>query len=204
LRAEPKYSSRILLSSELRLALAPADTYQTLVEERNSGTWLKVLVRAAFYMVLFSAAVAMTASGHITLALLFHIGLSWSFIVVWQAIAGAAIILAARGRRVKLARAFELLFLAYVPWALYGLAMTALAVLAEPDISALVVALTGVAPIAWTSVVVAGYCRSVLGATGASARWLTLVHQLTIWGGTLAYLWFAVGGWTPILQAVGL
>jgi hypothetical protein len=204
LRAEPKYSSRILLSSELRLALAPADTYQTLVEERNSGNWLMVLVRAALYMVLFSAAVAMTATGHVTLALMFHVGLSWSILVVWQAIAGAAIILPARGRRVSLARAFELLFLAYAPWALYGLAMTSLAVVAEPDVSALVVALTGAAPIAWTSVVVAGFCRSVLGATGAGARRLTLIHQLVIWGGTLAFLWFAVGGWTPIFQTVGL
>ena len=191
-------------SSELRLALAPADTYQTLVEEQNSGNWLMVLVRAAFYMVLFSAAVAMAATGHVTLALMFHVGLSWSILVVWQAIAGAAIILPARGRRVRHARAFELLFLAYVPWALYGLAMTALAVVTEPDISALVVACTAVAPIAWTSVVVAAFCRTVLGVTAAGARRLTLCHQLVIWGGTMAFLWFAVGGWTPILQAVGL
>jgi hypothetical protein len=204
LRAEPKYSSRILLSSELKLALSPAETYETLVYAQPTSTWWMVLVRAAFFMLLFGATVAMTATGHITLALLFHIGLSWSFLVVWQALAGAAIILPARGRRVSLARAFELLFLAYVPWALYGLAMTALAVLAEPDMSALVVAMTGVAPIAWTSIVVAGFCRTVLGATAAGARQLTLVHQLVIWGGTMAFLWFAVGGWTPILQTVGL
>jgi hypothetical protein len=193
-----------LLSSELRLALAPAATYQTLVDEQTAGTWWMVLARAAFYMVLFTAAVAITGTGHLTLGLMFHVGLSWSFLVVWQAIAGAAIILPARGRRVRLGRAFELLFLAYVPWALYGLAMTALAVLAEPDVSALVVALTAVAPIAWTSVLIAGFCRTVLGETAGGARRLTLLHQLVIWSGTMAFLWFAVGGWTPIFQAVGL
>jgi hypothetical protein len=193
-----------LLSSELTLALSPAETYETLVYAQPTGTWWMVLARAAFYMVLFTAAVAMTATGHVTFGLMFHVGLSWSFLVVWQAVAGAAIILPARGRRVSLGRAFELLFLAYVPWALYGLAMTALAVLAEPDVSALVVALTAVAPIAWTSVLVAGFCRTVLGETAGGARRRTLVHQLVIWGGTLAFLWFAVGGWTPIFQAVGL
>jgi hypothetical protein len=193
-----------LLSSELRLALAPAATYQMLVDEQMAGTWWKVLAHAGFYLLLFGALVAITATGHITLGLIFHIALSWSFLIAWQALAGGVIILPSRNRRVSLGRAFELLFLAYVPWALYGLAMTALTVLAEPDVSALVVALTAVAPIAWTSVLVAGFCRSVLGETAGGARRLTLVHQLVIWGGTMAFLWFAVGGWTPIFQAVGL
>jgi hypothetical protein len=203
LRAEPGYSSRILLSPELRLALSPAETYQRLVHERPTGTGWRAFGRAAFFMLVFSAAVAMTATGHITLPLLFHIGLSWIILVVWQAMSGAAIILPARSRRVSVARAFELLFLAHVPWSLYALTMTALAV-SEANVPILVVALTGVAPIAWTSVVVAGFCRTVLGATAAGARRLTFVHQLVIWSGTLAFLWFAVGGWTPILQTVGL
>ena len=163
-----------------------------------------VLARAGFYLLLFGALVAITATGHITLGLMFHITLSWSFLIAWQALAGGVIILPARTRRVSLSRAFELLFLAYVPWSLYALTMTALAVLAEPNLPILIVALTGVAPLAWTSALVAGFCRTVLGKTAADARRLTLMHQLVIWGGTLAYVWFAVGGWTPILQAVGL
>jgi hypothetical protein len=196
--------SELLLSSELKLALAPAATYQTLVDEQTTGPWWMALARAAFYLLLFGALVAITATGHITLGLMFHITLSWNVLIAWQALAGAVIVLPAMDRRVSLSRAFELLFLAYVPWALYGLAMTALAVLAEPDLSALVVAVTAVVPIAWTSVLVAGFCRTVLGKTAAGARRLTLVHQLVIWGGTFGYVWFAVGGWTPILQTVGL
>jgi hypothetical protein len=53
-------------------------------------------------------------------------------------------------------------------------------------------------------VVIARFCQTVLGTTAADARRLTLVHQFVIWGGTLVYVWFAVGGWTPILQTVGL
>ena len=193
-----------MLSSELKLALAPEATYQTLVDEQTIGTWSRVLAHAGFYLLLFGALVAITATGHITLGLMFHITLSWSFLIAWQALAGGVIILPAHNRRVSLSRAFELLFLAYVPWSLYALTMTALAIVAEPNLPILVVALTGIAPLAWTSVLVAGFCRTVLGKTAADARRLTLVHQLVIWGGTLAYVWFAVGGWTPILQAVGL
>lgn len=196
--------SELLLSSELKLALAPVATYRILVDEQTAGTWWKVLAHAGFYLLLFGALVAITATGHITLGLTFHITLSWSFLIAWQALAGGVIILPAPNRRVSLPRAFELLFLAYVPWSLYALTMTALAVLAEPNLPILIVALTGVAPLAWTSVLVAGFCRTVLGKTAAAARRLTLVHQLVIWGGTLAYIWFAVGGWTPILQTVGL
>jgi hypothetical protein len=82
--------------------------------------------------------------------------------------------------------------------------MTALAVLVDPNMQILIVALTGVVPLAWTSVVIARFCQTVLGTTAADARRLTLVHQLVIWGGTLVYVWFAVGGWSPILQTVGL
>ncbi len=161
------------------------------------------MLRAAFYVLLFGAAVTMTVTRHITLALVFHIALSWSVIVVWQALAGAAIILPAVNRRVNLARAFELLFLAYVPWAFYGFTMTALALVADLNVLILVIALIAV-PIAWTSVLIAAYCRTALGATDAGARRLTLAHQAMIWGGTLAYVWFAIGGWTPALDAVGL
>ena len=193
-----------MLSSELKLGLAPAATYQTLVDEQATGTWWMVLARAAFYLLLFGSLVAITATRHITLGLTFHITVSWSFLIAWQALVGAVIILPAPNRRVSLSRAFELLFLAYVPWSLYALTMTALAVLVDPNMQILIVALTGVVPLAWTSVVVAGFCRTVLGKTAAGARRLTLVHQFVIWGGTLVYVWFAVGGWTPILQTVGL
>ena len=196
--------TELLLSSELKLALAPAATYQTLVDERTTGTWWMPLAHAAFYLLLFGALVAITATGHITLGLAFHITVSWSVLVAWQALAGAVIILGARNRRVSLSRAFELLFLAYAPWVLYALTMTALAVLAEPELPILVVGLTGVAPVIWTSVLIARFCQTVLGTTAADARRLTLVHQFVIWGGTFVYVWFAVGGWTPILQTVGL
>ena len=162
------------------------------------------LARAALSMLVFSAAVVMTATGHVTLPLLFHVSLSWTFLVAWQALAGAAIVLPARSRRVGLARAFELLFLAHAPWSLFILVMTALEVVVEFHPPSLVGALTGVLPIAWTSFLVAGFCRVVLGTTSAEARRLTFVHQAVIWGGAAAFVWFAVGGWTPILQAVGL
>jgi hypothetical protein len=193
-----------LLSSELKLVLAPTATYQTLVDERATGTWWKVLAHAAFYVLLFGALVAIIATGHATLGLTFHIGLSWSFLMAWQALAGGVIILPARARRVNLPRAFELLFLSHAPWSLYALAMTALAVIVAPSVPILVVALTGVAPMAWTSVMIFGLCRTALGMTSHVARQHTLVHQLVVWGGALAYVWYAVGGWTPILQTVGL
>jgi hypothetical protein len=196
--------SELLLSSELKLALAPAATYQALVDERTTGTWWTALAYAAFSLLLFGALVAIIATRHITLGLTFHITVSWGFLIAWQALAGGVIILPARTRRVNIPRAFELLFLGHAPWSLYALAMTALAVVAAPNLPILVVALSAVAPLAWTSVMIAGFCRTVLGMTARVARRRTLVHQLVVWGGTLGYVWYAVGGWTPILQAVGL
>jgi hypothetical protein len=82
--------------------------------------------------------------------------------------------------------------------------MAALQVTAEPHPPALITALTAVPPVAWTSFLVAAFCRVVLGKTSTDARRLTFVHQAVVWGGALVFVWFAVGGWTPILQAVGL
>jgi len=192
-----------VLSTDLQLALSPVATYRALIDERSTSSWWMVAVHPAFFALLFGALVSITATGHITIALLFHISLSWSFLVVWQAIAAAVIILPATARGVSRARAFELLFLAHVPWSLSLLAMATIIPVA-PIVPIPIVVLALMVPIAWTAVIISAFCQTILGATRRVARQLTLVHQLVIWGATLFYLWFAVGGWVPILQQVGL
>ena len=192
-------------STDLELALSPSSTYDVLVHQRTAAPWWRVALRPVFFATLFGALVTITATEHVTLALLFHIALSWIIVIAWQAIAAAAVILPARRRLVSRRRAFELFFLGHVPWSLWLLATAALlAVAVEPNVPAVVVLLMWLVPVGWTCVVIAAFCRSVLGQTGRAARKTTLVHQLVIWAGTLAYVWFAVGGWTPILQQVGL
>jgi hypothetical protein len=192
-----------VLSSELRLALAPVATYRMLMRERTGSTWLAVLARPAFFMLLVGTLVAMIATRRVTIGLVLTIALSWSFSLLVQAAAGGVIIASAPARAVGRLRAFELLFLGHAPWSLWMLTVTALAVVFQPYRPLAMVG-TLVIPVAWTAVIVSAFCQTVLHTTKGGARRRTLLHQLIVWGGALGYVSFAVGGWATIFKAVGL
>jgi hypothetical protein len=193
-----------VLSPELRLALAPAATYLTLIRERTQSTWLAVLGPPAFFMLLVGTLVAMIATRRVTMGLVLTIALSWSASLLVQAVAGAVIIASARERAVSPLRAFELLFLGHAPWSLWMLGVTALAPAFQPYLPSRIVGASLVIPIAWTAVIVSAFCRTVLRTPKGGARRRTLLHQLVVWGIALGLLSLAVGGWAPIFQAIGL
>jgi hypothetical protein len=200
-----KLAGSSVLSTDLKLALSPTSTYRALVDERTKATWWQMTLRPAFSLTLFGSLLTITATGHVTIPLLFHVGLSWIILLVWQAVAAAVVILTAPRRKVSRARAFELFFVGHAPWSLFILAMTALGTTIPPNsVSPLIVTSAGLVPVAWTSMTVSSFCQTVLGLGRAEARRRTAFHQLVVWGGALAFLWYAVGGWTPILQQVGL
>jgi hypothetical protein len=57
-------------------------------------------------------------------------------------------------------------------------------------------------PMAWTALMMRAFARRVLQSTRAEI--VTLVHQTVLWGLTLCYIAFAIGGWGRILDTVGL
>jgi hypothetical protein len=193
-----------LLSSEVQLALSPTETYRQLLSERTTGTIWTVLARPAFSILFFGTLVAIASTGHVTIPLVSSIGLSWSFLLLVQAAAAAVVILSARERRVSRLRAFELLFLGHAPWSFCLLAMTAFAAAVDPSLPILAVVAVFVIPVVWTAIIIAVFCQTILGMTKRQAQQQALLHQLLVWGAALGYVWFAVGGWTPILQTVGL
>ncbi len=192
-----------MVSTDLRLALSPAATYDELLRERASSRWWEVLSRPALYALLVGALFAMEATGRVTIALALTVAISWSFTVLIQAAAGAVMIASAPQRPVSVGRAFELLFLGHAPWSLWLLATTLFRVVVQPFMPVSLL-LSMLVPAAWTVVILAAFCRTVLRMTPRGARIRVVVHQAIIWGGFLLYVMFAAGGAARVLEVVGL
>ena len=109
------------MNRDVQLAFAPDATYAQLVSERATAHVGPLLGRIALAVAIIGTSVAIAATGRVSVELVTTVGVSWSFALLVQALAAAAIIVPARGRRVTTARAFELWFLAHVPWTLWFL-----------------------------------------------------------------------------------
>jgi hypothetical protein len=191
-----------VLSTELRLALAPAATYRRLVAARADATWRAALAPIVYSLLLIGSTVAIMATRRVTLGLVATVAASWSFVLFIQALAALALIASSRRRSVSLARAVELFFRGHAPWSLWMLAVAAVASTGSPRIGIEQVLATAVVPVLWTAIMVAAYCQTVLGTTQDGARLRATVHQAGIIGIILTYLAWAAGGWMRIAEAV--
>lgn len=191
-----------MLSTELRLALAPARTYRHLVVERATAGPLAVLRPLGFSLVATGVAVAIIATGRVSLGLAITVAASWSFTLVLQLVAGAVLILSAP-RLVTLPRAFELLVRGHAPWSLWMLAVSAYAVVGNPHVSADTALLTGVAPSVWTMGILSAYGRAVLVTSPWGAWCRAVLHQAAVWAFAIGYVAWAAGGLTDIVANVG-
>jgi hypothetical protein len=188
------------MTVDLRLAFAPRATYTRLVRERTTGGGPALAGRLVLAGVVIGTSVAVLATRRVSLTLVATIALSWSFAVGVQLLAAAALILSARHRRVSTLRAFELCFLAHVPWSLWLLvpaAVLAVTGRAEPDTAILA---SAIVPTVWTVVLLRAFCQAVLETTGARVAW----HQGLVWALALGYVAFAIGGWDRVFAEVGL
>jgi hypothetical protein len=190
-----------VISTELRLALAPARTYRQLVTERSDATWRAALAGPAFTMLVIGVLVSIAATGHLTVALAATVAVSWSFAVIIQAVAAVVIIVSAPGRRVSRRRAFELLFLAHAPWSLWLLAVAALSVLAG-RLSLDAIAVIALIPAAWTAILVSAFSREVLHAGRQGARLRVVGHQAIVWGVAVQFAALAAGSWNRLVQGL--
>ena len=190
------------MNRDLQLALAPDTTYVQLVRERATAHVPSLVGRIALAVAIIGTSVAIAATGRISIELVTTIGVSWSFALLVQAIAAAAIIVPARARRVTTARAFELWFRAHLPWTSWFLVPAGVFSLTGVHVSETVLFAGALVPLVWTILLLRAFGRQVLGVTRVSA--MAAVHQVIVWGLTLSYIAFAIGGWDRVLDELGL
>jgi hypothetical protein len=190
------------VTADVELAFKPASTYARLVRDRHTGSARALAGRVLLAIAAIGISVAIDATGRASVGLAAGIGASWSFALLVQALAAAAVILPARGRAVSTLRAFELWFQAHAPWSLWLLlpALTALVIgrkVGDPTLEGL-----ALIPMAWTPVLLWFFARRVLRARRALA--VVLVHQAVLWGLASCYVAYAIGGWDRVLAELGL
>ena len=99
-------------------------------------------------------------------------------------------------------RAFELWFRAHVPWSLWFLLPPLYYVVVGRRLTDNVVMAAALIPMAWTALLMRAFARRVLRSPRAGI--VTVVHQTVLWGLTLCYIAFALGGWDRVLAEAGL
>ncbi len=197
--SRPSAADGSVLSTGLRLALAPAREFDSLAAARRDATWRAALAGPARSLATIGVLVSIATTGRLTLELAATLAAAWSFTVVIQAVAAVVLIASAPGREVSRRRAFELLFLGHVPWSLWllGAAATALALDRVPLTP---LAVTMFAPILWTMVIVAALCRQVLGLGRHDAIVRAIGHQAIVWCLALQVAALAAGSWGRLIQ----
>lgn len=191
------------LPLDLRLALAPADTYRQLTAAPVRGTWLRALERPALLAVIIGTAVTLGSARGVPFGLVVMGVICWSFVPLVQALIGLVVIGRARGRPVSVPRCLELLFAGHLPWSLWTLVMIGLFTFTPLPIGAAAQVLSLLVPAVWTTMIVFAFCRTALGCPPARAKVLTAVHQAMTWTAFFGYVFLVSGFWPRIVAFVG-
>jgi hypothetical protein len=168
------------MTSELRLIVAPARTYASLANQPSPVGPISALRRPLLAAVVLGASLAISATGHVTPALVLRTTLGWSFVIVLQiAIALSLIARPARGT-VGVARALDLFFASHAPWSFWMLAVAAWAPspVGRPLTPLLLLALV---PMVLTPRMIAAFFREVIGLDPRRARVRTAIQQAITW-----------------------
>jgi hypothetical protein len=191
-----------VLPLDLRLALAPTDTYRQLIATPVRGSWLRALERPALVGVIIGTAVTMSSARGVPFALVVMGILGWSFVPLIQLLIGTIVIGRARGRPMSVPRRLELLFIGHLPWSLWTLVMIGLT-FTPVQVGLTVEVLSLLVPGAWTTMIVFAFCRTALGCPPRRARVLTAAHQAMTWVTFIAYVLLVSGLWSRTLALVG-
>jgi hypothetical protein len=179
--------------SEMRLMIAPRDTYARLARLPSAIGPVAALRRPLVAAIALGVSVAIAGTGHVTPVLVLSAIACWSLVIAIQAAIAIAVIAGPARRTVGLPRAFDLFFASHIPWSLWFLAVAAWAPspLGRPMTPALVAAL---APLVLTPRIIAAFFREVLEMDPRHARVRTAIHQTITW---LVFL--AIASWAIAL-----
>ena len=190
------------MTTDLQIALSPAATFERLANERATGRTGALVGRLLLALAIIGTSVAAHAASRVSFELAGGIGLAWSFALLVQLLAAAAVIVPARARTVTALRAFELWFQAHVPWSLWFLLPALYFSLVGRRVTETPLALAALVPLAWTIVLLYVFAARVLRSHRAAV--IVLLHQGIVWGLALCYIAYAIGGWDRVLEEVGL
>jgi len=184
---------------ELQVMRAPARTYRLWVDDGWEVSPLGALYRPAVVGLLMATTVAITATGHLTAGLVATLICCWGFVVVLQVIAGLAVTVRSN-RRVGVASALDLLFVAHAPWSFWLLAVAVWTTARGwTGHETQVPLMTMLVPFAWTLVLLHAFCRTVLDCTSRAAVRRTIAHQAIVWGIGLLIASLAVQLWPRVI-----
>jgi hypothetical protein len=186
-----------VLAPDVRVALAPDRYYQQLIAADEPIDVWRMLHRPLIVALVIGTAVPIMAVQRVTLGLLVSSAVSFSFVVAIQIAVGAVLVASAASRRVRMARALDLWFAGHVPYSLWLLvAAGAIAAMPAAGLDGLIA--VAVIPSVWTAVVVAAFCRHVLGTSKAGARVRATAHFLAMWAIALQVVAVSAGGWFQV------
>ena len=194
-------SGSSVLSDEVRVAFAPAATYEELMMQRPPAWW-RMLARPGLVLLLIGTIVPIMAVHRVSLGLVAASMLSWSFVLAIQILAAVAVIASALTRRFSLLRSLDLWFAAHLPYSLWMLIVAGSVWATETARHDLLI-LTAAAPAVWTIAILVGYCRTVLGTTITGALWRIAAHQCFVWALAFGYVLWSAGGWSAVASAAG-
>jgi hypothetical protein len=193
----------VSLPLDLRLAVAPLDTYRRLLAEPVRGSWRRALERPALVAVIIGTAVTLASARNVSIGLIAMGVVCWSFVPIAQFAIGAFIISRAHGRPMSLSRCLELLFIGQLPWSLWTLVMLGLDTFTPIPLGLVVQVLSLLIPGVWTTMIVFAFCRTALGCTPARARLFTAAHQGITWTVFFTYVFLVSGILARSLRVVG-
>ncbi|HUK35030.1 MAG TPA: hypothetical protein VLV86_14020 [Vicinamibacterales bacterium] len=189
-----------MLSSDARVALRPDATFRELIAERPPGFW-RALARPALVLLVIAVGLPIAAVHQVTVKLVLTTAAAWSFIVVVQMAIAAAMIASAPSRRVSFLHAFDLWFAGHVPYSLWILAIPLVTAVPAGTPHELM-GLAFIVPLVWTTVIVAAFCRVVLGLAAADASRRAALHLATVVIVVAALATWAAGGPAAIVSYV--
>jgi hypothetical protein len=191
------YEHDSAFSGELQVALEPSAAYRRFLSFSPVRGW-HVLQRPALVVLVIAVMSSIMAVQRVTLGLVATAALSWSFVVALQAIVGIGVIASAPARKLSMLPALDLWFAGHLPYSLWMVVVFAtMAILPFGSLGVLIG--SAIVPAIWTAIIVAAFCRTVLGTTVSGARWRVAAHFVSIWAIALCYTAWAAGGWAQLL-----
>jgi hypothetical protein len=186
-------------ADDVLVALAPSPSYARLIDRSRPTTWHQALRKPALVLLITGTSLAIAATGRVTIVLVASTMVASSFAIVVQLAAAAMLVAARRSRQLSRAAAIDLAFAGHVPWSVWVLGVGAWAA-ADIAFSLPALALTFTVPLVWNAVILAAFCREVLGATPRGAWLWTLAHQGVVWSFGVSFVAWISGGWFRLVN----
>lgn len=185
-----------MVPPDLDVMRAPSRVYAGCLAETVALSPLRSLRRPARVTAVIGTTLAVCATGHATVPLVFSVSLCWSFIVVAQVLVGLLIIVPADRREVPVPAALDLFFMTHGPWTIWMLAFATLTIVTSAAGRGAMI--SAVIPAIWTPPLVFAFCRTVLNVSSREALARTAVQQIVTWALAFAAWGSAVALWARI------